>query len=53
MGCLLSTLGTDCVHGAGYTPTRKAPVDRTGKLSIGAFEDWANWELEASRSALY
>ena len=45
MGCLLCKLGTNCVHGARYTPTRKAPVDRVGKVSIGAFEDWVDGEV--------
>ena len=52
MGCLLCKLGTDCVHEAKYTPTRKAPVDRIGKISIGAFEDWVDWEAKASKSTL-
>lgn len=49
IGCLLCNLGTDCVHEARYTPTRKGPVDRIGKVSIGAFEDWVYWEVKASK----
>lgn len=36
MGCLLCKLGTDCVHGVRYTPTRKAPIHRDGIVSIDA-----------------
>lgn len=39
MGCLLCKLGTDCVHGVRYTPTRKAPIHRDGKVSIDALEN--------------
>lgn len=31
MGCLLCTLGAECVHGSRYTPTRKGPFDKTKK----------------------
>lgn len=40
MGCLLCKLGTDCVHEARYTPTRKQPEDRIGLVSISTFEAW-------------
>lgn len=36
MGCLLCELGTDCVHGLRYTPSRKAPFQMDGKVSIAA-----------------
>lgn len=36
MGYLLCKLGTDCVHGVRYTPTRKAPIHRDGKVSNDA-----------------
>lgn len=52
IGCLLCKLGTDCVHEARYRPTRKAPVNRIGKVSVGAFEDWVDWEVEASNNTL-
>lgn len=48
MGGLLRTLSTGRVHGTRYTLTRKAPVERIRKASIGAFEDLVNRELEAS-----
>lgn len=50
MGCLRCKLGTDCVHEAKYTPTRKEPVDRIGKVSIGAFEDWIEWKVKTRKS---
>lgn len=51
MGCLLCKPGTDCVHGARYTPTRKKPVDRIGLVSIGAFEAWVDCEVKARKCA--
>lgn len=51
MGCLLCKSGTDCVHGARYTPTRKQPVDRLGLVSMSAFEAWVDREVEARKCA--
>lgn len=46
MGCLLCKLGTDCIHGVGYTPTRKALIHKDGKVSIDALGDWVDWEAK-------
>lgn len=41
-GFLLCKIGTDCVHGVRYTPTRKAPIHRVGNVSIDGVRDWVD-----------